>query len=89
MTEITTEQAMNLAKVLAKWHVEWMRLRHEALSMPDSEGQDFLMSKFPTIQGTANNITFEKFGALPCDERSAWKALRAFIEAENGKHGLL
>lgn len=75
------EAIRDLAIFLAKAHMEWHNLRGEAMSLSPDECQEFLIMKFPMIQGTRNQFDLEKVGALPHDTKNIRKAVDLLLSA--------
>lgn len=74
------EALKDLCRWLAKSHMQWHKLRHQALYLNDKECKDFLKGKFPIIQGTGNQLNLEKIGEHEVKTENLNKAVKILLE---------
>jgi hypothetical protein len=74
------EALKDMCRWLAKNHMQWHRLRHEALSLAPAECKEFLKGKFPIIQGTGNHLNLKKIGEKPVKTENLNKAVKILLE---------
>lgn len=81
--EAELAEADDLILFLAKVYCEMDRIRYETMSVPEGEIVDFMISNWPVVQGTANQIRLMRLGEMPYDSGK----LAAAIDACLARHG--
>ena len=77
--ELDTNPIVHLCRFLAETWVLMEETKGQALLLAtndDSEMADFLIGKWPMIQGTTNRIALGKIGKQPIDGKKVTEAIR-------------
>ena len=80
----TEEELKDLVRFLAAVWYETDSLRYKAMNLPDEEIKDFLVGKWPVIQGTRNQINLKNIGEQPYSQENIAKAVELLLKKELG-----
>ncbi|MGS0941603.1 hypothetical protein ACVA51_13725 [Pseudomonas luteola] len=75
--------AHDLIRFLAQLYCQLDHLRYETIKLPEGEIVDYMINKWPVVQGTANQIRLMRLGEMPYDSGK----LAAAIDACLARHG--
>lgn len=82
---MTIDDMIDALATITAWHMEWHRLREDALALPPDQCKEFLLGKFPTIQGTGHRIRLERLAATPHNDKKFGYVVEILTKAQ-GNH---